>query len=70
MGERGFESELSKAQKNEPFSVPVLYYLESSGDTQLPRLNVFRPKFDLLESIQTGNTFFQAIHEPSREVVI
>ncbi len=66
-----FRSALMQAQRDDSFCAPLIYYLESGNDTQLPRLPVAKTEFSLNDDILIRTTYLaskHSKHEPHREV--
>lgn len=59
---------LVESQKDDPFSSPLLYYLESGNDTHLPCLPVPLLQSDIREEILVHTTYLKLKYEPEREV--
>lgn len=59
-----FKEQLLKEEKDDSFCTLIIYYLESRGNKQLPRLQVPIQEF----TIENGVLSHNGKHEPSCEV--
>ncbi len=63
-----FRTSLIQPQRDDSFSVPLIYYLESGNDSQLPRLPIPKTEFSLNDEILICTMYLESKHEPHREV--
>ncbi len=63
-----FRTSLIQAQRDDSFCAPLIYYLESGDDSQLPRLPVPKTEFSLSDDILIHTTYLESKHGPHCEV--
>ncbi len=61
-------SKIHKAQREDPFCKPLIYYLESGDPTALPTLPVPLSEFSLQDDILVRHTYLLSKHGPQRDI--
>ncbi|KAG0724028.1 hypothetical protein GWK47_041485 [Chionoecetes opilio] len=58
---------IEEEQRNDSFCAPIIYYLESGDDTQLPKLPVPLTEFRLKYNLLVRDTYLTIRQEPKRQ---